>query len=316
MPLDRANLYGGPAYATWNSATFQMHEDWSVTDNPEEFTCKSNLQGTLDTGLLGVMAEVEFQPIALSSGLSTFLGKIVAPFALGRGSLLFGSTDKPLVIQTQAGKSITFSAAAITGATFNFAPGKPLIERVRMMCLVKNSTALSDAAAFVAVADSAYTEPSLTPLSIVYDQYVTAWGASFTDIETDENGVTFSPELSLTARKTANRGIYNQTVDDVTGTVTFTPEGLSEADWYNTLHRMDGSGAKIGGLRGAFGETLTVTGSAAGMPLLTIPRAFFSKGGVQFNAKGRVSQVTLKASRKDSTGTLQALFTLGVVPEA
>lgn len=316
MPLDRANMYGGPAYATWHSATFQMHEDWTVNDNPEEFSFKSNLQGTLDYGILSVMAEVEFKPIATTTGLSTFLGKVLTPFALARGGLLFGGTDRPLVIQTAAGKSITFSAAAITGATFNFAPGKPLIERVRMLCLIKNSTAPSDAAAFVAVADSAYTEPAMTPLDAVWDTYTFAWGSTFTDIETDENGVTFSPELALTPRKTAKRGQYNASVDDITATVTFTPEGVSEADWYNSLHKLDGTGFAIGKLRGNWGESFTATGSAAGQPKLTIPRLFVSKGGVQFNSKGRVSQVTMRASRKDSTGTLGALFTMDVVPES
>ncbi len=168
----------------------------------------------------------------------------------------------------------------------------------------------------MAVASSAYTEPNLTPLDAVWDQYITAWGATFTDIETDENGVTFSPTLALTSRKTANRGQYNASVDDVTAEISFTPEGLTENNWYDTLQRLDGTGVGIGKLRGALGEALTVTGSVEGMPLLTVARAFFSKGSLQFNSKGRIGQVTLKASRKDTAGVLGPLFTLGVVPEA
>jgi len=95
--------------------------------NPEYFSVKSNLRGTLGKALTGVMAEITISPMALSGDLATMFAKLSAPFLLKRGALLFSGTDKPLVIQTVDGRSQTFAAAAITGWTLNGAPGKNLI---------------------------------------------------------------------------------------------------------------------------------------------------------------------------------------------
>ena len=181
--MSRANLTGGPAYLTWDSLTFHAQDDeWSVELNPELFTVKSNLKGTLGKVLTGVMAEVTISPLALAGDLTTLLAKLAAPFALKRGSLLFGGTDKPLVIQTVDGRSETFAAAAITGWTMNLAPGKNLISGLKFLCLRKNATALTDAAAFVAEASSAYSESSEDVADLVSDFYTAAWGATFADI--------------------------------------------------------------------------------------------------------------------------------------
>lgn len=280
--------------------------------NPEYFQVKSNLKGTLGESLIGVMAEVRITPMVLADDFATLITKLTTPMNLKRGQLLFGGTDKPLVIQTQDGRSQTFAAAAITGWTLNLSPNRNLVTDLTFLCLRKNATALSDAAAFVAETSSAYSEPSEDLAEIVSDVYTLAWGASFTDIETDENGLTFSPQLDLTIRKTSKQGPYNAMVNDLQATATFTPENISAANFYDTWLKLDGTGARIGGMRAGddHEEEFTATASQVGGPLLTIPRAVFQRGSVRFGGSGRIGQVTMRAVRP-ATGNL---FTLAQVP--
>lgn len=312
--MSRANLTGGPGYITWDGLAFQPQDDeWNIEENPEFFTVKTNLRGTAAKVLTGVMAEITITPMALSGTIASMLAKITAPFALKRGTLLFGGTDKPLVIQTVDGRSETFAAAACTGFTFTGAPGKNPFS-IKFLCLRKNSTALSDAAAFVAEASSAYVEPTIDAATLVSDFFTLGWGASFPDIETSEDGFTFSPELGLFIRKTSKQGPYNAMIDDTTATVTFTPENVSAGDWYDTWLKLDGAGVRIGGVRAGddFEEEFTATASQVDGLRLTIPRSVFTKGSVRFGVNSRVGQVTLEALRS-STGS--TLFTLDQVPE-
>jgi len=185
---------------------------------------------------------------------------------------------------------------------------------VKFLCLRKNATALTDAAAFVAEAASAYVEPTEDFADVVQDYYTLAWGAGFPDIETSEDGFTFSPSLDLTMRKTAKQGVYNASINDKTATCTFTPENVTAAQFYDTMLQLDGANARIGGMRaGEHEEEFTATASQVGGPLLTIPRAVVTKGSVRFSgSSSRIAQVTMEAVPENTGG----LFTIGQVPEA
>jgi hypothetical protein len=317
--MDRALFTGGPAYLTWNGVTFQMHDDWTVDDSPEHFDVVTNLQGRVARGISDVMAKISFTPIAFGASIATLFTKLFPYQPSMRGQLIFPSTDLPAVIQTQAGRSITFSSAALTKMPeITFAPDKVFFGRAELTCLIKNNAASSDADAFVTVANSAYTEPALNPLDILFDLYTVTYGtgtpaAPFNSIETDEGGVRFAPTVDLTPRKTARRGTYNMMIDGVSAEVRFTPENITEADWYDVLMKLDGTGVTRGKLRGVLGDQLTVTGSGTGKARLTIPLAAAEDGGVRFGSDSRVSEVTMAAHRKANAGVLQPLFTLGVV---
>ncbi len=312
--LDRFAFIGGPGYLTWNGITFQLHEDWNVDDDVQEFDIKSNLQGKLGSGISDTMVKITAKPMAFTGGIAAMMAVLFPYQPSANGQLIFPSTDLPAVIQTRAGKSITFAAAAITKMpSVTFAPDKELLGEFELTCLVKNQTAQTDATSMVVVATSTYTEPSLTPLNLIYDLYTTAFGSTFTDIETTEEGVVFTPTVTLKPRKTSNRGTYNLMQEAVEANVSFTPEGWTEANWYDTLQRLDGTGVKRGAQRALFGDAFTVTGSASGMPTLSLPLAHFSKGGLLLGAGGRIKQVTLTADRKTTAGTLSALYALGVV---
>ncbi|HSI15700.1 MAG TPA: hypothetical protein VK961_26875 [Chthoniobacter sp.] len=314
--MDRALFTGGPAYLVFDGVTFQLHDDWKVDLNLQHFDVKTNLQGTVAKAISeNAMAKVTAIPIAFGGSISTAFAKLLPYQPSMRGQFIFPASDKPLVIQTAAGKSITFAAAALTKMPeITFAPDKIFFGAVEFTCLIANLADPSDDDAFLTIADSAYTEPALDPLDILFDIFTGVFGASpsapFDGIETDENGFKFTPTVKLTPRKTAKNQTYNFMIDDVTAMVKFTPENVSEEDW-KELIRTQGAGYGVGKLRGSLGDILTIAGSATGKPRLTIPLAAGEDGGLRFAQNSRVGEVTLAAHRKltsvsKSTGTTSA----------
>jgi hypothetical protein len=308
--MDRALFTGGPAYLVFNGVTFQMEDDWKVDLDLKDFEVKTNLQGTVGKAIQDTTAKITFTPLAFGATLATLFATLFPYQPDMRGQLIFPTDDLPVVIQTAAGQSITFQAGALTKMPeITFSPEKVFFGSVEITCLIANNTAPSASDAFFTIADSAYVEPSLNPLDILFDLYTVVSGLSdsapFTGIETDENGVKFAPKVKLTDRKTASLGVYNKMIDDVTADVTFMPENVSETDWA-TLIKTQGTGYGRGQLREQFGAILQVIGSASGKARLTIPLAVGNKGGLFFGQKSRTSEVTLEAGR---SLTSQALTT-------
>jgi hypothetical protein len=320
--MDRALFTGGPGTLTWNGTTWQMHDDWTAKLNLSHFDVKTNLQGLVGRAIQDTVAKITFTPIAFGGSIASLFTKLF-PYQPGqRGQLIFGTTDKPVVIQTAAGKSITFTAAALTKMPdITFAPDKILFGPAELTCLIGNGAEPSDSDAFFSIADSAYVEPSLNPLDILFDLYTISYGinpaAPFDAIETDEAGVKFMPAVQLKERRTASRGIYNYMIDGVTADVKFVPENIAEADWA-TFITMQGTGYGRGKLRGAFGDWLHLAGSASGKPSLTLPLAAAEAGDLRFGSDSRVAEMTLQGHRRYSSElsctTVNTSTALTVVP--
>jgi len=312
--MDRALFTGGPAYLVWNGITFQMHEDWTVDLDLKHFDVKTNLQGTVGKAISdSAVAKIKCKPIAFAGSLAALLAALVPYQPSMRGTLIFPSSDLPLVIQTQEGKSITFAAAALTQMPeLTFAPDKEFFGTVEFTCLIANETAPDDAAAFFTLADSAYVEPSMDPLDILFDLYTLVWGATpsapFDGIETDEAGITFTPKVTFKERRTASRRLYNFMIDDVTAEVKFVPENVTETNWA-ALIKTQGTGYGPGKLRGSFADVLTIAGSATGKARLTIPLAAGEAAPLRFSADSRVGQVTMSAHRKQISTALTTTTT-------
>jgi len=300
-----------------------MEEDWTAPDEPTQFQIKTNLQGPVDERAEDLIGRINFKPLAFGASIATLFTKLFPYTPSMIGSLIFPSTDKTAVIQTMtggtndAGQSITYSAARLTKMpSITFAPNKTMFGPAEITCLVKNGASGGTAGDFFTVADSAYSEPALSPLDILTDRYTLAWGsapaAPFDVIETDDSGIVFEPQVSLEPVKTSRGGTVNFRITDVTATIKFRPLNLTIAN-YRTMFPMEGASVVRGKSLSGRGDQLTVTGSAAGMPKLTIPLAAPTKGGLAFGKDGRITEVTLMALRKSSSGTLQSLFTLATV---
>ena len=306
----RIALPGGPGYLTFNGYQLQMEAAWNVANDPTQFKVTTNLQGEVDWREDDTLAKLTAKPLGIWG--ANAIGKLFPYQPDMLGQLVFPAADQTLVIQTAAGESITFAAAALTKMpTIQFAGNKTLFGNAEWTLLRRMDEPATTAGAMYTLAASAYTEPALDPQLILTAAATLDFG-NLTGIETEEDGVTFTPTVTLTPRKTSLGGTINYMITAVGATVEFTPEGLTESDLYNSLHPLQGTGTGRGTSLAGIGGALTVTSAAAGGPTLTLPLAAPTKSSLRFDPKtGRVGRVTLQAMRANAAGTLQPLFTLG-----
>lgn len=304
---------GGPGFLTWNGLTIQPRdENWECTSEIVTVDERTHLQGKIGRREEYVKSVISVQPIALLSILASQFTKLMPYRPSMRGQRIRGSSDKPLVIQTKDGRSITYTSAVLTKMpNLQFAPNKPLFGACEFTCLRKSTGADSATDSHVVEAASAYVEPAIDPSDIVSDLFTVAFGETFADIETDEDGVTFEPNVQLQELSTAKKGLLNFMIGDVDAMVKFKPQSFSSADFTDTLLQVDGATAGRGKLLGARGLAFTVTGTAVGSPILTIPLACASTGKMQFGTQPRVGEVTLQALRDLANNN--DLFNLTVV---
>ncbi len=311
---NRTNQPGGPAHATWNAKTFQPAKAWQL---------KPQLKVTaLETGLYGVvgdtedhpLAELTMQPIAFTSGLATLLA-ILFPYQTPKhGPLLFPSVDLPLLIKTDEGaasKTLTFPAAAITKPPqLQYAAGKPFFGDMTMTMLRANNSVATTAGSFSSSAVLTYTAPGYDPTGEVNSTYVYAWGgvAPFDSFETDPEGVKLEVAYGWDELPEANHGVRQFRLKSVTAQARFVPTSVTAEDFLAAL-AMDGASAGRGKRMVSRGLPLTVTGNAAGAPLLTIPKAVPISGDVKFGDPRRIGEVIMHAQWDGAS----ALFTPGVV---
>ncbi len=304
----------GPGFLTHNAVAFQMADDWTAPQSPEFFDISTNLDGVVDSRQKNIMGKVTAIPLGFWSAATYALLFAFQPSQ--RGQLLFPSADLPLVIQTKAGNSITFAAAALSQPpVVTFTTQKALFGPVEWTTLLAGGATGSTAGDYVTIAPSAYVAPSITPANIVTGRYTVTWGATPTgnmaNIRT-EAGFTVTVRYNWTPVPDDGQ-IVNYLLDSVTVEVSFTPINLTETDLLSSLMPMDGPGTGAGTSRSGVGGPLTITGAVAGMPSLSIPVAFASESSLRFGKDGRVGQVKLRGMRKATTGTLANLFAFGSV---
>jgi hypothetical protein len=306
----REAFAGGPAYITHDAVTYQFHDDWTAKYEVRRIPRKTNLQGTVGRSLDCIIAKIVGKPIATSVNLQTLINKLYARRASGRGSMLFGASDKPLVIQAKDGRSLTFSAAGISKQpTVRFAPNVDLFDTVEWTCLLATNGDSADITDYIVEASSAYTEPTLDPLSIISERYALAWGEDepFDDIETDEAGIVLEPSLSWTEKPTQKDGLLNFRQEDLTGLVKFTPVNLGSSDFVELI-----AAVGRGKMLGTFGLPLTVTPVSGEGPTLTVPLATPVDPEARFGQESRVGEVTMECERAFEEGAMQEPFTLAV----
>ncbi len=313
---------GGPGYFTFDGLLFQLMDDsWETNTEIVNIEKKTNIQGTIGHWEEYVKTTVTGKPIALYSLLATQFAKLFPYRPSNMGQRLRSNTDKPLVIQTTDGRSITFTTAALTKMpSLQFSPNKDLFGSVEFTCLRKQGDGGTGTDAHVVEASSAYTEPLLDPDDIVNCKFSLALGSSspLNVIECDEEGVTVEPQVQLGELPSWNEGLLNWQINGVTCGAKFTPQNQSQATLLNTLVKTDGTGVGRGTRLGARGLPLTVTTSFVGGPVLTIPLACANKGRLRFGSASRIGEVELYAERtlNDDGDAWLDLFTLDVVPEA
>lgn len=311
----RTQFPGGPGYLNFNGVTYQMAADWKATADPTFFDVKTNLQGNVDKREKDVIYKIEFTPLGIWGNLANMFPYQPSDI----GNLIFSATDLPVVIQTKDGNSLTFAAGAITKmAPLTASSVKEPFGTMEITCLRKNATAAATAGSFLAIAASAYTEPTLDATTIstaIYNTYMQFGGSAaapsvpFDQIDT-EAGVTFDSTVSLTPATNDVQGLINYRIEKVDFSAKFKPTNLMASDLHGKLMLLEGAGTGRGTSLGARGCKLSVVGQKAGDPVITLPLCAATKGGLRFGKDGRVDEITLTALRANVAGVLQPLFIL------
>ena len=317
----RTNPPGGSAYLTWNGITCKQRDDWDVEDKSTRFKTMSNTLGQLDERTADILTLIKFQPIAFASSIAALFAALVPYYdpANQLGAWIFPGTDLPAVIQQKDGKSITFPAAAITKMpALTFAPDKPLFGACELTALLAAGAIPGAAASHDTVATSAYTEPALNAADQLYDRYslTLGTGGGALVVDTDKDGIVFTPSAKLGASKPAMSTTQNYRIEEIAGTIEFTPRNIDVDTFYSTFFPQQGANVALGAPINAIGQQLVIAGSAAGKAKLTIPMVTPSPGGgPQFSNKAdklRIKKVKLDAVLNYNSGW-QPLFTLGTV---
>ncbi len=311
MPFDVSIPVGGPAYLTFDSVTYQMASDWTVKEIMGTGEITTNLQGTLEVRDETIGFDLVFTPLAIWGNLTKLF-----PYAkTSIGNLARGASDKPAVIQTKAGKSLTFAAGYVYASpkiSFATSPKKKLFGEMTIRCLIKTSSLPSASGAYVAIASSAYSEPTLDPTTILSPRFTVAWGDTpstpFDGIET-EDGVDFEAKYKWEDVTADSVGIINSRLTDLTAEASLKPVNLTESDYLSTFLGVSGSGSRGRGKRTP-GGLFTCTGANTGDPILTMASAQAGPGGISFGKGGRITGLKLMAAQKAVTGVLQPLFAL------
>ena len=315
--MNPADFTGSPGYFSHDGVLYQLADDnWNVDIEIVKVERRSNIRGRLGDWEEYVKSTVKAKPIALLASLATQLTKLIPRRPQQRGQRIRSNTDKPLVIQSTDGRSVTFTSAVLTKMPpLQFAPNKDFFGEVEFTCLRKAGAADTATDGHVVEASSAYTEPLLDPGDILSSKFTLAMGdaSPLDDIECDEDGVTFTVDAKLKELMTWNNGLLNYQIDDVTASIKFKPQNLAQADLLNTLLQTDGANAGRGRRLGDRGLSLTVAGGV-GDPSLTIPLAVCSAGGLVYGSDRRLKEVTLMAEEtlNGDGDAWEELFTIEV----
>jgi len=312
--MNRTIYPAGPAFLTAGGITIEMAEDWKLTSQIMKADMKTNLHGLVGYSEQYVITKISGKPVALSGNFAALVAFLFpyAPTMLGQ--LVMPSTDLPAVIQTRDGKSIAYPASFISKEPeLNLAGNTDIFGDFELTCLRAYAGDVTAAADAALVATSAFTAPSLDPLTRIRSPYTVAWGsaAPFSAIEVSKAGVKFAVQTKLAPVEPDLSGLINMRIESVEATAKFTPLNLDADDFYNFVQLASAS-AGVGKILGARGQQLTVASVKTGDPKLVIPLAVPDEGPLGFDMKSRVGEVTLQAMRKSVAGVLQALFTIGV----
>ncbi len=300
---------GGPAFFAHGGHTVQMADAWQIASAPTHFEVTTDLRGTVDLREDDTIARLTSTPLQLSG---TDAIRSLYPYQPSMlGSLVFPPTDRTLVVQTTTGRSLTFARAALTKMpSMTFAGHQIFFGPAEWTMLRLADIPATTAGAMYTVASSAYIEPTLDA-ALILSSAATLNVGTLAAVQTDENGVTFTPTLTLIPRKTSKHGVCNYEIAAVGATVAFTPEDLTEADLYDALQPLEGAGTGRGTSLAGIGGAVTVTSVVSGGPVLTVPLAAPTQSSLRFDARtGRVGRVTMQALCARSIGALRPLFTV------
>lgn len=258
--FDRTTPVSGPAIITFDSQVYFVNDKITVKPIMKLSDRRSDQHGLTGWRRDQIGVEITFTPYG-KWGLYTKLwpSSILTPI---RGTSMCGATDKDVTIQTIAGQLETWKGGFISkppAATFS--AEKSLWGSVTIKCYGANTTAWTDAAKRAVIASQAYANATFVIADELIQPYTLAWGAAspWDAIET-KDGITVTPTLKTTPRKSDTFGEYDELMDDVEWRAKFTPVGQTEAQIL-TLLKLQGSGVVRGSLISDVALPLNISGT-------------------------------------------------------
>jgi hypothetical protein len=308
MAIARTSILRGPAIVTFNSQSFYSKSDITLELGVETFDIDASAFGKVDERVIERIARVRFTPAGEWEALTTLWPYGAATI----GASVFTGTDRPLVIQTLDGTTITFSAAAVTRMpNLRLSAKETMIGEVEFTCLGKDNEAWTVANNLVATSSAAFADTNFSIPAILTQPYTAAWGISspWSSFQTFD-GFTVNFDLSLSPLATDADGIVDMMFSRLGVSVQCQPLGITEAQLITALG-LQGAGNARGRSLSAGSNDLVLTGAVTSTAVITINSAQMKMGGMGFGpTTPRIAPVTFVATREFSVGAPVALFTL------
>lgn len=299
---DRTTIIKGPAEMAWNSQVVKFGGDFSVDFVTEFFDVVSSSFGRGARRVKNRYVEIKGTPLEFT-GLSA-----IYPYATKNiGDTIFGASDLPAVITPKNGAPLTVANVMPTklpGITLH--PSKSILRDGVWTGLCANAADPSAQASFFSFG-SVGTNAALT--AVDFTKIPNAlYNALFNSVTyVVEDGIDIDFNLGLDDDLFQGLTI-NKRITELEAAAKFMPTSLTEAG-YATLMGWDT--VYVGG--DPFSGNLVVSGDRTGKPQITLAKMMVQPGGVTYGRKNRLGEVTLASVRQVATGSLTALWTIGVV---
>lgn len=259
--FDRTTVIMGPAIVTFNGYTYYTQANILVESTRETWEPATSIYGALTKRARGqAVTKITFTPVGALEQPTKYI-TMYTPASVG--TVLFGTTDLPVVIQTLAGKQITWQSGAVSRpADLILSAQKTAWGPIEMMCIGKKATALTDPAVMAVISSLAFADTSFNSATVSSAPYTAALGAlaaPFNGI-LSEDGFTISNNVTTAPRPIDSYGIVNWMITQVMASIRFVPANCDDADLWN-LFQLQGSTAILPGQDVAsLGQDLVITG--------------------------------------------------------
>lgn len=299
MSIDRTLILKGPAKILFESAPIFSEGDIQVDFITDHFDVETSAFGMLDRRVNARRIEVSLTP-KMWDNLT-----VLYPYATSAiGDVVFGATDKPLVITPISGAPLTLVNAAITQLpSITLSHGKPLLRAMKFTALCANSGDPATASNWFSFGTPA-TAVALTgfDLTKVFNaRYSLAWNSVTYQ---SEGGYDIDFNLGLAPDAVDGEGVVNYRITALGAAVKFVPTGKTEAAFGTLL-----GWTKAPGEAPTKGDAV-ITGGTSGAPIVSIDNCQVIAGAGRYGpSTGRLGEVTLGSVRTIDVGALTALWT-------
>lgn len=244
MSLDRATIERGPAVATFDGATFYSKSDITVTPVIDTIDILTSRFGRVDQRHRARRVTVEFELAGEWESLA-----VLFPYASTNiGTSVFGSSDKPLVINTVGGKKLTLPAAAITRMpSIMMSVGKTLLGTIQFTGILANDTEPDDEGSYFVSASESYPgDAGFSAAAIKTLAYSSAWGstAPFDAFHT-EAGWQIDFDLRLQEDTADGLGVIDMMFSSLSVSAKAIPVGPTQAELLAKLQMEAKLGASV-----------------------------------------------------------------------